>query len=390
MPRTALIVGAGIGGLAAALALKRAGWRVRVFERSDSPRELGFALLLAPNALAALRELGIADTVIANGASPANGELRRIDGRVFRRFALPAGEATPGPRAIVTLRPALHGALVDAVGLDHIELAGAVTGFTIGAGGPALTIAGGRRVGGDVVIGADGVGSVIRQALHPDEGPPRASGYVGIRGVAADAVRHLAPLDGAHFVGNGIEAGVARAGARAVYWFLSLLSRDIGSERDPHTLIARLSGGLDPQLRAIIAATAPGDMRFDELFDRRPLDVWGAGPVTLLGDAAHPMLPHAGQGAAQALEDAVGLGLALSAGGPIAPALRRYEAVRARRTRRIVTLARRIARVTTTHSVAIGMLREAAIRLVPNRLLVNSLAQAEQADPNAALRISSA
>ena len=111
----------------------------------------------------------------------------------------------------------------------------------------------------------------------------------------------------------------------------------------------------------ICAATKSEDRRLDALFDRDPLPVWGTGPVTLLGDAAHPMLPHTGQGAAQALEDAVALVLAL---GPadVESALRRYERVRSRRTRCVVMLGPRIARITTTRSPLVKLLRTAANR----------------------------
>ena len=96
--RSALIVGAGIGGLAAGLALKRAGWQVRIFERAANPRELGFALLLAPNAIAALEELGVAAPIVAGGATPTSAEVRRPDGRVLRRLDVTA----PGARAAPT------------------------------------------------------------------------------------------------------------------------------------------------------------------------------------------------------------------------------------------------------------------------------------------------
>ena len=98
---------------------------------------------------------------------------------------------------------------------------------------------------------------------------------------------------------------------------------------------------------------------------------WGAGPVTLLGDAAHPMLPHTGQGAAQAMEDAVGLGRVMrSAGNDVVAALRRYEDVRARRTRQVVESGPRIARVTTTKNPVVSFLRDAAIRFVPESLIL--------------------
>ena len=114
MTRTALIVGAGIGGLSAAIALRKAGWHVRVFERASSVRELGFALLVAPNAMAALRELGVADVVLERGIAPARGEARRMDGTVLKRVDYPPPEVMGGP-TIVALRPALHGALLRAV-----------------------------------------------------------------------------------------------------------------------------------------------------------------------------------------------------------------------------------------------------------------------------------
>src|SRR5258705_6626158 len=120
--RTALIVGAGIGGLAAAIALKRAGWEGRVFERAASPRELGFALLLAPNAMHALGALGLADAARRGGAIATNGEMRRPDGTVLRRFDTAAARALLEEDAGCILRPVLHGMLLDAAGLCVIEL----------------------------------------------------------------------------------------------------------------------------------------------------------------------------------------------------------------------------------------------------------------------------
>jgi 2-polyprenyl-6-methoxyphenol hydroxylase-like FAD-dependent oxidoreductase len=113
-------------------------------------------------------------------------------------------------------------------------------------------------------------------------------------------------------------------------------------------------------------------MRFDELFERQPLSRWGTGRITLVGDAAHPMLPHTGQGAAQALEDAVALGLALGPPGDVEPPLRRYEDVRNRRTRRLVKLGPRIARITTTRNRLVKLLRTAAVRWLPESVLVST------------------
>ena len=120
MTRTALIVGAGIGGLSAGIALRQAGWRVRVFERAPSPRELGFGLGLAPNAIAALRALGVADAGAGPRLRAAPRRVRRMDGTVLKRAALPP-DALGGP-LFMALRPALHGALLDAVGPEALAL----------------------------------------------------------------------------------------------------------------------------------------------------------------------------------------------------------------------------------------------------------------------------
>jgi 2-polyprenyl-6-methoxyphenol hydroxylase-like FAD-dependent oxidoreductase len=167
---------------------------------------------------------------------------------------------------------------------------------------------------------------------------------------------------------------------------MSLLAADVGTARDPRVLAERHAALLDGPIRAIVSATQPQDLRLDELFDRDPLHESGCGPVTLLGDAAHPMLPHTGQGAAQALEDAVALSLACVSDRDVVEGLRIYERVRARRTRTLVKRGRRIARFTTTRSRLIGTLRGAAIRLAPPKVMAASYLLAGQGDPHRALR----
>ena len=382
--RTALIVGAGIGGLAAGVALRNAGWRVQIFERSANPRELGFALGLAANAISALRELGLADVIVANAHAPKVGEMRRADGRLLRRVSFP--EVAGNDPTVIALRPVVHGALLNAVGPDALVLASRAVGFETRGGRVTLRLDDGRTATGDVLIGADGVGSVIRTALHPDEPPPRRSGYFALRGVSEDVGNALGDLTGAFYFGDGIEAATMRASQTAVYWYVSLFAERVADgERDPRTVLDRCTSGFDSRFRAITDATRPSDLRLDELFDREPIESWGQGPVTLLGDAAHPMLPHAGQGAAQALVDAVALGLVLGPPGDPAVALRRYERARTRRSARIVKLSRRIARVTTTRNPLIGWLRNTAMRLMPLAALRSS-ANVGRRDPNLELR----
>lgn len=381
---TALVAGAGVGGLAAAIALRRAGWRVRILERAAEPRATGFALNLAPNAIAALRELGVADEVIRAGHVTRQTELRGAGGRVLKRFNV-ASALTRSP-SVAILRSELHGVLLNAIERSSLGLDSEVAGFTAEAEGVVVTLENGRTETGDVLVGADGVGSVVRSVLYPGEAPPRPSGYHAIRGVAFGAGDALGDLSTVGYLAHGLEAATIRAGADAIYWYMSLLADDVGETCEPSTLARQRAAGLDEAFRAIVQATRPEDLRLDELRVRDPIEPWGRGPVTLLGDAAHPMLPHTGQGAAQALEDAVALGLALASRTDVVSSLRKYERVRSRRTRAIVMRGPRIARFTTTKSRLIGSLRSAAIRAVPARRMAAAFLLADRVDPHRALR----
>jgi 2-polyprenyl-6-methoxyphenol hydroxylase-like FAD-dependent oxidoreductase len=363
--RTALIVGAGIGGLSAGVALRRAGWSIRIFERTSSPRELGFGLALAPNAIKALGHIGLAEAVISRGFAPvrARGEIRRMDGTVLKRADLPVREALGGT-TVMALRPALHGVLLDAVGADAIAVDAEVTGFDTLHDRVRVRLASGDTAEGDVLIGADGVGSVVRRALHPSEPPPRSSGIVSVRGAVDGVVHHLGDFWGIYYVGRGLESFLVRASDTGIYWALSL-AREIvpAGMSDPRRLLEFMAPRMDASFRAVTGPTH--DLRFDELVDRDPIPEWGRGRVTLLGDAAHPMLPHTGQGAAQAIVDSVALAEALREPDDVERALRSYEAERQDKTAALVGQGRRTARVMRMTDPVGCAIRDAILRLMP-------------------------
>jgi 2-polyprenyl-6-methoxyphenol hydroxylase-like FAD-dependent oxidoreductase len=327
---------------------------------------LGFALALAPNALAALDELGLREIVVSRGVGVQSFEVRRPDGSAIKRVVL-RGAAM---HSVVLLRSALHGTLLDTIGPESLLLARRVADLTM-------------PVSADVIIGADGAGSVVRRTLHPDEAPPRASGYHALRGVSEVAGDALGDTHFAVYLGDGVEIGLAKASATSIYWYVSIVDEFTGP--DVSAMLERVTRGVDERAVAIIRAAPLAGVRHDQLFTRAPLARWGRDNVTLLGDAAHPVLPHTAQGAALALEDAVALGLALRhTRSPIA-ALRRYEDVRAARTRRTIAAGPRIASLTTTRSRGRILARDAAIRLLPGAV-ISWMLNAHARDPHRTLR----
>ena len=324
----------------------------------------------------ALGELGLGDAVRHGGFVATSGEMRRPDGTVLRRFDVASVRMLLDEDTVCILRPVLHGALLDAVGLSSIDLESAASGFVTHPDSVHLKLADGRSAEGQILVGADGVASAMRTQLHPAERPPRPSGLLAIRGVARDVVAYLGGASGAQYFGHGFEAGLARAGEREVYWYLSIKAAHFDEPRDPMAVAEHCTAQFHEPFRAIVRATPREDLRLDELFERDPISPWGHGAVTLLGDAAHPMLPHAGQGAAQALEDAVVLGSSLrdvDEQPSIEAALRRYERVRIPRTHAVVALAKRNARMGSIDNAVGCWMRDQIIRFIPQAVILKSL-----------------
>ncbi len=284
--------------------------------------------------------------------------------------------------SLVTLRPALHGALLAAVG-DGSVLLGRRVEAVVESDVPGVTLADGSHLEATLLVGADGVASAVRRRLHPQESPPRPSGYHALRGVTLGAGAALGTADAAVYLADGVEIGFARASASSIYWYVSLIDRFASTE--PAEVLERCMRGIDGRAAEIARGARPEDLRLDRLFYRAPLPHWGRGRVTLLGDAAHPVLPHTAQGAALALEDAVALGLALSGSSDLDAALRRYERLRSARTRPVVRIGPRIAANTTPRSRARRIVRDAIVRLIPARVLPAMLSLHAR-DPHRPLR----
>jgi 2-polyprenyl-6-methoxyphenol hydroxylase-like FAD-dependent oxidoreductase len=203
-----------------------------------------------------------------------------------------------------------------------------------------------------------------------------------LRGVVTGTGHHLGSLGGLVYFGRGLESAVVKAGPNVLYFYVSLHEALVaGVEHDPSSMLRRAHEILDDSFRALTGTAQPDDLRVDDLFDRDPLPYWGTHQVTLLGDAAHPLLPHTGQGAAQALEDAVALGRVLVHERHIPDALRHYERVRASRATTLLYQGRRYASAMRTTNPLLCWARDMAVRIVPKWMVVSSFVMGQKRDP---------
>lgn len=319
-----LIVGGGIGGLAVAIALRAAGHQPTVFERASEVGDVGAGIILGRSAMGVLTSLGVARDVRAAGNAITAFEAHTAKGR---RLGV-VGPRPGGARGLVAVHRADLLAVLEATaGVETMRLAAPVTGVVSSGNVVAVGLADGRQEEGDLVIGADGLRSTIRAHVAPGVNPCD-SGVTAWRGVSTEAASVAHAM--AYSIGKGWESGACSLGQRGVYWYVEhrtpTHAGETESERDR---VLALLGGWHPHITRHISATPADRVIRTPLVDVPTFGRWSRGRVTLLGDAAHGMLPNLGQGATQALLDAQQLARRLH-NEEIGAALRRYEARRRR------------------------------------------------------------
>lgn len=373
-----LIVGGGIGGLTAALCLARRGNKVSVFEQSPVFGEVGAGLQLSPNCTRVLHDLGLEQSILRSAFLPEGTQFRQWDnGKVI-------GESLLGVSAVARYgypyyhmhRQDLMRVLVEAVEEDsNIELHTnlQVQGFTQNDEGVRL-ITGDTNYPGDLLIGADGIHSVISAGLWGED-KPRFTGNIAWRALVpaerlpTDLILPMSTAwwgPGKHFVHYYVRSGelincvcvVEKKGWEVESW----------SERGDYNELKSDFIGWHSDIQQLIDHADRDSLFKWALYDRAPMPRWGKGRVTLLGDASHPTLPFMAQGAAMAIEDAAVLAGCLSGRKNIPMALARYEDLRRARTAGIQRGSRRNATVFHLSGVK-AWLRNRALKTARNRTM---------------------
>ncbi|MDW8258764.1 MAG: FAD-dependent monooxygenase [Gammaproteobacteria bacterium] len=353
------IIGAGIAGLGAAAALLQRGLRARVYEQAPALGDVGAGLTVSPNATHALHAIGLERELAAIGMRPAQGGVKHWrTGELLVSVVRGASmQAQYGAPYYQVHRADLHAALVRCVrasatdGMDPIVLDHRFVGVRVAGGKVEVAFANGARITADVLIGADGARSAVRTEVF-GASQPRFTGYVAYRGLAEMARLGNGVVEPPSCLSLGPGASFTRYLVRngTLVNYVGLAERDDWREEgwsiraSMDELLAEYEGWY-ADIERIIRATPPDKIFKWALLDRDPLPTWVCGPVTLLGDAAHPMLPFLGQGAAMGLEDAIVLARAIAAADSIDAALRRYEAARLERTTFVMLKSRETAKI---------------------------------------------
>jgi 2-polyprenyl-6-methoxyphenol hydroxylase-like FAD-dependent oxidoreductase len=377
-----VVVGAGIGGLATSIALRETDVEVLVLERAPdlAKVELGAGVTLWANAMLILDRLGVGAEIRERGAILKCFEQRNARGRLLSRWPLEEMARRLGAPICGINRPDLHAALVRGAGEQQVRTGCNVERFEQGNGtvsvalsagvGPAVAGEAGAEVSGasesgDVLIGADGIDSMIRRQLLGAQAP-RHSGLTMWRANVPYDEAIAPPVDFIAWWGAGTKFVIFRSGPERLSWEAIVTSPPGGQDAPgarKRAVLDRFADFTAP-VHGIVEATDEQAIFRTDVFDRPPDERWGEGRVTLLGDAAHPMTFAVGQGAAQALEDALAIGRALGQpGGDLEAALRAYEQPRIVRAARFQTMAWRLARAGALESRPAQALRNTAFTL---------------------------
>lgn len=342
--RRAVVVGAGLGGLAAAVALRRAGWEVRVLERAAPDRAAGTGLSLWPNGLRALSELGVEVPLGEVATLSGRSGVRTVRGRWIARTDIASALLRRYGRPLVlTRRDRILTALGERLGPGCVRFGERVVAVASEPGGVSVRT-GTAVYAGDLAVIADGARSRLRGALFPDRAGLRYAGYTSWRMLAPAPP---GPVVAAETWGrHGQRFAVLPLGPGEVYCYATANCAAGGrgaDERDE--LRARFGRWHEPIPYLIDSLPERAAIRTDVFDLAPPLAVHHRGRAVLLGDAAHAMTPDLGQGGGQALEDAATLGALVAGDAPLAAALDRYSRLRAPRAAELIRRSRRAGRL---------------------------------------------
>lgn len=366
-----VIIGGGIGGLTAAIALARGGHKVAVFEQAPAIKPVGKGIWVPPNAMSVFEKLGLDGAILRAGWFLENVQLRDTAAGLLRDIDVRALAARHGHPIVSIHRSSLLNILVEALPPGALHLGKRCTGFQTHDGrGVSARFSDGSTASGDLLVGSDGLRSTIRGQLFPSVAL-RYSGQTCYLGVALQEPAPGMPRTSHEIWGGKLRIGYSALGPRHRYWFAPQLSPPDQAPPD-HPLpdwLADRYAAFPPMVAEMLRKTPQDDIIKVDLHDFVPLKTWSTGRVVLLGDAAHAMTPNLGQGGAKAVEDGYTLAEKLCAHDQPEHAIAAYERARVKKVARIVELSRTHGRLAHLRNPLARTLRNALMKHLPAALL---------------------
>ena len=351
------IIGGGIGGLTAALALRQCGFEPEVFEQAPALLDVGSAIALWPNAMRVLDRLQLADKILERAG--VLEEVRWLDqhGRLINGVRISGGRRFP---SVALHRADLQHILLQALPETSIHLGHSLVSYELRDGRVITKFTNGNSIESDFLIAADGVHSRVR-AQFINDGDPIERGYTIWRGISPAILSAIPPGTALELYGRGKRFGIGPIGLGRTGWWATV------NNNHADDLSELFAGWYRPVLE-LIETTPASSILKTGAFDRLPVRNWGDGRMTMIGDAIHPTTPNLGQGGCLAMEDAVVLARCFEKYGASEQALRGYERCRYQRTTMISRYSRYYGSVGQWENVCARAARRTALALVPETL----------------------
>ena len=350
------IIGGGIGGLTAALALRQIGYEPEVFEQAPALLDVGAAIAIWPNAMRVLDRLQLSEQILAQAG--VMKEIRWLDQKGWPINRVPI--ADHDYPAVALHRADLQHTLLTALPAASVHLGCELLSYTQQSDKLVATFTSNQAVECDFLIGADGIHSQVRSQFINDN-DPIDRGYTVWRGIAPLVPNMIPPAAAIEIHGRGKRFGIGPVGRGRTGWWATVNNPNSDD-------LQHLFAGWCAPVQELIEATPSSSILKTGALDRPATRNWGNGRLTLLGDAIHPTTPNLGQGGCLAMEDAFVLASCLEKYGPTEAALRRYAHARYRRTRALATYSRFYGAVGQWENVFARALRRTALSLVPEAI----------------------
>ena len=359
------IIGAGIGGLTAAIALKQKGYAVEIFENAPEFKKAGSGINLAINAMQVYKRLGLYEEIVksANYTHSMNVRTKKLG---FLAIAnMEKFEQAFGVKTVAIHRARLHKILLEHLGDTKVHLNKKLKSLKQTNGIVNLEFEDGTSHIAGLVIGADGIHSVTRKSII-ENSELRDAGQICWRGISTAKIdkKHLGELN--EIWGKGNRFGFVHISPREIYWF-AFFNKNRFTNKEPKLL--DIFSDYHPTVKDIIKGTPDESIICNEIWDLKPMSKWYQGNVCLLGDAAHATTPNMGQGAVQAIESAMALSICIKEENSIEHAFSRYQKMRIGKANHITNTSWRVGKLAQSNNSFTILSRNLFMKMMPNILI---------------------